>query len=379
VTTHLHVPSPGELIAPESGSALVTISRALGEAHIARGGAASFIGRAGMPHRTQPMGLLQAAIPDKTWLTNSEKLVDRAGAAALGRWPQTDRLWRPVYEAVPPQHTGPAFLHNAAAAAAGLLRARPRAVPVVYLHNEASRGWPLWTRRRLVKRHRVVCDSTFVADRLVPGAAARGELLVLNNGADIHTFRPATDRPEPTVLFVGKVVPHKGPDLLVEAVRVLFEEGLRFRVRIVGGAVLSAQETLTEFEQRLRLRARPLGDWIRFEPFVDRERIAEVYADATIMVVPSNWDEPCSLTLPEGMAAGLACVASSRGGLREMGGGAPLYFDAPDVAQLADQLRLLLTDEEECGRRAALARARAETLSWDRQLAILVDWLEAEP
>jgi glycosyltransferase involved in cell wall biosynthesis len=182
---------------------------------------------------------------------------------------------------------------------------------------------------------------------------------------------------EPTVLFIGKVVPHKGPDLLVEAARLLHEEGLRFRLRIVGGAVLSAQEGLSDFERRLRARAEPLGDRVQFEPFVDRDHIAAVYADATIMVVPSNWDEPCSLTLPEGLAAGLACVASSRGGLPEMGGAAPLYFDPPDVNALAAALRLLLTDDDERRARASAARQRAEEVTWERQLATLTNWLAA--
>jgi glycosyltransferase involved in cell wall biosynthesis len=178
-------------------------------------------------------------------------------------------------------------------------------------------------------------------------------------------------------LFIGKVVPHKGADLLVEAARLLHEEGLRFRLRIVGGAILSAQDDLSDFERRLRARAEPLGDWARFEPFVDRDHVAEVYASATIIVVPSNWDEPCSLTLPEGLAAGLACVASSRGGLPEVGGDAPLYFDPPDVEALASALRTLLTDDDERLARADAARCRAEEITWGRQLAVLNEWLSA--
>jgi glycosyltransferase involved in cell wall biosynthesis len=376
---HLHVPTPGELVSPESGSALVTISRALGEAELRAGGAAGYIARAGMRHRPEPLDLIPAALGDKVWLTSAEKVIDRAAGALTDRWPATNRLWQPVYDAVPESHDGPVFLHNAPAAAAGLRARRPTATPIVYLHNEVTRGWPMHARRRLVSRHRVVCDSRFVADRLVPGAAADGRVLPLVNGTEINRLRPRTVDGEPTVLFLGKVAQHKGPDLLVEAARVLFEEGLRFRLRIVGGAVLSTQAGLSDFEQALRARAEPLGDAVEFAPFVDRDHVEEVYADATIMVVPSNWDEPCSLTLPEGLAAGLACVASRRGGLPEVGGDAPLYFDPPDVRALAGCLRLLLTDDDERRARAAAARQRAEEITWDRQLAVLKDWLATEP
>jgi glycosyltransferase involved in cell wall biosynthesis len=377
VRRHIHIPTPGELVSPESGSALVTIARALGTAQLAAGGRAAYIARQGMRHRPEPMELIPAALPAKVWLTQSEKVLDRAAGVTTDRWTATERLWRPVYDAVPDDGSATVFLHNAPAAAAGLRRIRPGVEGVVYLHNEVTRGWTQRARRRLVQQHRVVCDSRFVAERLLPGAADRAQILALVNGTDVGAPVPDRTDVEPTVLFVGKVSPHKGPDLLVEAARLLFEDGLRFQLRIVGGAVLSARDGLSDFERTLRVRAEPLGEWIRFEPFVDRDHIADVYANATISVVPSNWDEPCSLTLPEGLAAGLACVASDRGGLPEVGGAAPLYFDPADVAGLAAQLRRLLTDDDERQARAKAARARAEEITWDRQLAVLTDWLEA--
>lgn len=372
--THRHVPVPGELVSPVSGRALVTISRALGEAHIRSGGSASFVARAGMPHRPEPLGLIPAGLGHKVWLTRREKVIDRMAGTISDRWIATDVLWEPVYDAIPEDHCGLVFLHNAPAAAAGLRRRRPDAQGVVYLHN-ITRGWPRTARRRLVAHHRVVCDSRFLAERLDPGAAARGAVQPLVNGADVRRFRPRGVEVEPTVLFVGRLEPQKGPHLLIEAACILFEDGLRFRLRIVGSSMLSATEALSPFQVALRDRAQPLGGAVEFVPFVDRGHIADLYADATIMVVPSTWLEPCSLTLPEGMAAGLACVASRRGGLPEVGADAPLYFDPGDVGALVGCLRRLLTDDDERRARAAAARRRAEEISWDVQLGILKSWL----
>lgn len=378
MTLHLHVPTPGELVSPSSGSALVTVARELGVAHQRADGRAAFVARAGMDHQPSPLELIEADLPDKVWLTRSEKVRDLITGNGVDRWPHTDRIWAGVYEAVPSQHDGPVFVHNAPAAAAGWARARPAAQRVVYLHNEVTRGWTPAARRRLVANNRVVANSTFLAERFLPGAARQGRILPLVNGTNPAPEAAAGDD-EPTVLYVGKVVPHKGPDLLVEAARLLFEDGLRFRLRIVGGAVLSTAAGLTDFEQGLRARAEPLGEFVEFTPFVDRDHIADVYRSATIGVVPSNWDEPCSLTLPEALAAGLACVASRRGGLPEVGGNAPLYFDPPDATALAACLRRLLTDDAEREARAAAARQRADEISWDNQLQVLTDWLESGP
>lgn len=302
VRTHIHVPTPGELVSPLTGSAVVTISRALGAAHLASGGQAAVVARAGMAHDARPLELLESELPDKVWLTRAEKVGELATGAVAGRWPAHDRLWGPIWDAIPEAHRDPVFLHNAPAAAAGFRRRFPDGRGVVYLH--------------------------------------------------------------------------KGPELLVEAARLLFEEGLRFRLRIVGGAALSAQDGLTAFERALRTRAEPLGERAEFLPFVDRDHLPAIYRTATIMVAPSNWDEPCTLVLPEAMASGLACVASRRGGLVEAGGSAPLYFDPPDVLALAGCLRRLLTDPGERNERAAAARERAEQLSWPDRLTVLADWLD---
>jgi glycosyltransferase involved in cell wall biosynthesis len=372
---HFHVPTPGELVSPASGSAIVTVARAMGAAHIASGGSAAFVARAGMDHDPRPLGLVEAPVRDRVWQSRTEKAADLLCGSLAGRWPVMDRLWHPILDVLPREGGAAVFLHNAPAAAAGLRRRRPDLVGVVALHNEVLRGWPPWRRRDLLRSTPVFACSRFIADRALPGAASRGRILPLVNGVDTEVFRPAAREVEPTVLFVGKVAPHKGPDLLVEAARLLFAEGLCFRLRIVGGAALSAQQGLSGFEQYLRARAGPLGELAEFVPFVDRNRIASVYAAATVMVVPSNWDDPCPLTMGEGLAAGLACVASRRGGLPEAGGDAPLYFDPPDVAALAACLRRLLTDDHERAARAAAALARAEEISWGRQLARLTEWL----
>lgn len=373
--SHLHVPTPGQLVSPRYGSALVSVARDLGAAHIDAGGAASFVVRAGLGHDPVPLGIIEAAMPDKVWLTQQEKIVDVVAGNTIRRWPRTSALTRPLLDAIPEQHTGPVFLHNQPAAARELRRLRPQAQQVVHLHNEVVKGWSMPARRSLIRDHGVVCVSKFIADRLVPGAADAGEVLVLLNGVDTDVFRPSVTEREPTVLFVGKVSAHKGPHLLIEAARMLHAEGLRFRVRIVGSSELGEMAELAPYERDLRRLSEPLGDLVDFTPFVDRTGIAEVYSGATIMVVPSDWDEPCALTLPEGMAAGLACVASRRGGLPELGGDAVLFFDPPDVIGLANHLRVLLTDEDERRARSAACRQRAEELSWSTRVHLLNAWL----
>jgi glycosyltransferase involved in cell wall biosynthesis len=179
------------------------------------------------------------------------------------------------------------------------------------------------------------------------------------------------------VLFLGRVTPVKGPDLLLRAAAKLLARGRRCVVRIVGSSNFSTSDPLTPYERELRRLAEPLGSAVEFHPFVDRAAVVGEYQRASVFCAPANWDEPFGMTLMEAMACGLAVVTSRRGGIPEACGDAALYFDTPDVDSLADRLGQLLDsaeDREAWGRRA---RRRADQFDWPRQYAALTRLLES--
>ena len=73
----------------------------------------------------------------------------------------------------------------------------------------------------------IICVANVLADRLADAGVPREKLHVVPNGVDTALFTPQTldHRPEtiasPTILYVGNLVPVKGPDLLLEAVAML--------------------------------------------------------------------------------------------------------------------------------------------------------------
>jgi glycosyltransferase involved in cell wall biosynthesis len=87
---------------------------------------------------------------------------------------------------------------------------------------------------------------------------------------------------------------------------------------------------------------------------------------AHIHVVPSRWDEPFGLATLEGMASGLAVIASRTGGTTEVVDGAGLLFERDSTDQLADHLTTLLGDVKLRDEYGVRARARAEKFSWAR-------------
>jgi glycosyltransferase involved in cell wall biosynthesis len=63
-----------------------------------------------------------------------------------------------------------------------------------------------------------------------------------------------------------------------------------------------------------------------------------------ILAVPSLWAEPFGNVALEGLACGCVVVGSNDGGLPDAIGPAGLLFERGNVADLATQLRRLLTD-----------------------------------
>jgi glycosyltransferase involved in cell wall biosynthesis len=317
--------------------------------------------------------------PGLPWRTGS--LVDSvAGRLGLNR-PARIRAYRPAGQAVPDDASW-VFLHNAVPPLSELAQIRPGVGRALWVHNELFRTYgKREMARALGYADRVLCCSHFIADRIAARApSAADSVRVVHNGVDIETFHPRDQDVSdevPVILFVGRVVAEKGPDLLLRAVARIASKKRPFRVRIVGSHGF-ADLPLSPYEEELRRLAAPLGADVEFVPFVPRAVVADLYRSASVFCVPANWDEPFGLTTLEGMASGLAVVASARGGIPEVGGDAISYADPTDTGQLADTLADLLDDPVRRAEIGARARARAEDLSWANQYQRLRDGLSDE-
>jgi glycosyltransferase involved in cell wall biosynthesis len=174
----------------------------------------------------------------------------------------------------------------------------------------------------------VVCVSRHEASRAKKiGIPAKRVKVVLNGIADL----PPTPREDGEqlwpkdrlrVLFVGRLDNQKGVDVLYSAMRVLGERAFAI---VVGSAVVSD----------VRSRLVPPGN-VKVVGWIDRAGIAQLYASADLLVVPSRW-EAFGLVALEAMRAGLPVVASRVGGLPEIveDGITGRLVDAEDAGQLA--------------------------------------------
>jgi glycosyltransferase involved in cell wall biosynthesis len=146
------------------------------------------------------------------------------------------------------------------------------------------------------------------------------EAEVVHPPVEIDRFAPAES--EDYFLYVGELIRHKRVEVALEAAR-----RARVRMKVVG--------TGPELE---RLR-RFYGDRAEFLGRVDDRRLAELYARAGALVVPSV--EEFGIAAVEAQAAGRPVVAIDRGGAREtvLDGRTGVLVPEDDPEAMAEALR----------------------------------------
>jgi D-inositol-3-phosphate glycosyltransferase len=161
---------------------------------------------------------------------------------------------------------------------------------------------------------------------------------------------------ERVILFVGRIEPLKGIDILISAAAQLHEDE-NFIVLIVGGDARAAAEI-----EQLKAQAVRLGidHHISFEGAVEHSRLPLYYNAADVCVVPSYY-ESFGLVAVESMACGTPVVASRVGGLtttvQDGETGYLIPWRCPEP--FAERLELLLDNAE---LRASFGRAGREAV-----------------
>ncbi|RLV47619.1 D-inositol-3-phosphate glycosyltransferase [Nocardioides mangrovicus] len=201
---------------------------------------------------------------------------------------------------------------------------------------------------------------------------------VIHPGVDLDTFRP---RPRAEargrlgiaesaalLLFVGRLQPLKGPDVLVRAAAELLRADPTLRERLVvavvggpSGSGLERPEALVDLADSLGLR-----EVVRFVPPVDRADLVDWYAAADVVVVPS-YNESFGLVAVEAQAVGTPVVAAAVGGLPTAvaDGRSGLVVAGHDPADYAAAIGRLLADQKLRERLSAGALEQASRFGWD--------------
>lgn len=110
------------------------------------------------------------------------------------------------------------------------------------------------------------------------------------------------------LLFVGTLIPEKGPDVLLAAFAAAHRERPDLSLTLVGGGPEGYVDSLRRMADGLP---------VQFTGRLDRAEVTRVYGEHDVLVFPSVWDEPYAVVPPEAMAMGLAVIGTTAGGTPE--------------------------------------------------------------
>lgn len=166
------------------------------------------------------------------------------------------------------------------------------------------------------------------------------------------------------LLYLGRLVPEKRPELLIEAFKKLDTEK---RLVIAGGG-----SDTSEYEASLREAAQ--GDpRVLFTGFVNGEPLEELYSNCFAYVLPSDV-EGMPMSLLEAMAYGRCCVTSDIPECADVLAGAGVTFLRGDAAALRASLESLLADRARVAAMGDAANKRVlSTYNWGSVVARTLD------
>jgi D-inositol-3-phosphate glycosyltransferase len=166
---------------------------------------------------------------------------------------------------------------------------------------------------------------------------------------------------ERIILFVGRIEPLKGIDILIGAAAQLHEDE-NFRVLIVGG---DAGALAQINELRAQADGLGVGHHISFVGAVDHAELPLYYNAADVCVVPSFY-ESFGLVAIESMACGTPVVASRVGGLAStiLDGETGYLISWRCPEPFAERLELLLDNDELRASFGSAAREAVERYRW---------------
>jgi glycosyltransferase involved in cell wall biosynthesis len=201
--------------------------------------------------------------------------------------------------------------------------------------------------------------------RRAGGGRVDDRIALVHHGVQLDRFtrQPLHERASGRqlhVLCVGSLDEYKGHRFLLEACRLLVDDGIDVTLELIGDGPLrsdlEAQARQLRLADRVVVRGRQPSDVVR-----EALRRSDVMALASIQL-ENGFMDGIPNVLVEALATGRPVVASSLPGIRELivDGETGLLAEPGDAASLAAALRRLAEDPDLCERLATAGRAKVE-------------------
>ncbi len=218
---------------------------------------------------------------------------------------------------------------------------------------------------RVARRlERIITVSTSSQDDIITDFGVEPENVhVVNAGVDVDMFKPM-----PNVAKVpGRLMTTASADVAIKGLAYLLEAMAKLRIDHPDLHLVVLGSAKKDSVSRRRIARLGLTDYVEFKSNLSEDKIAELYNEAQLAVVPSIY-EGFSLPAAEAMSCGTPLVATTGGALPEVTGPdgvACLSVPPGDAQALEGAIREMLDRPELRAELGAAARERViERFTW---------------
>lgn len=225
-----------------------------------------------------------------------------------------------------------------------------------------------WSRQAVQRAVRVIAVSQATKDDLIKlYGTSPDKITVIHNGFDSDLFNTQTKTsktqlrslnliPHNYLLFLGTIQPRKNVIKLVQAFRLLKEDGYQGKLVLAGNVGWMAEESLNI------IQSSPDHQDIIMTGYVSDTTRLNLYRHAEVFVLPSFY-EGFGVPAIEAMACAAPVAVANNSSLPEVVGDSGLLFNEHDPADIARAIQELRQDQLGWSKKSL---ARAKHFSWDK-------------
>lgn len=163
----------------------------------------------------------------------------------------------------------------------------------------------------------IFCVSKYIKRQFLDGITAHHDKIhVLYNG--VNGALEKFPKKQKEVLYIGRLVEEKGVDIYVDVVKSIVSQFPEWTFGLLGSYRLGDNKNSNPYAEKVIKKFNDIGDQANFYGFKNEKFVKEKMKNASIIVIPSLWEEPFGLVAAEAMSNAMAIVASKVGGIPEI-------------------------------------------------------------
>ncbi|XZN93111.1 MAG: glycosyltransferase family 4 protein [Microcoleus sp.] len=173
------------------------------------------------------------------------------------------------------------------------------------------------------------------------------------------------------LLFVGRLVPYKCADIVIESIGKL-DPVIKNKIRLTIVGDGPERNNLENRVQELKL-----GEIVSFAGWVNQQETLDYYKKADIFCFPSIREFGGAVVM-EAMACGLPCIVANNGGIGEYVNEETGFKIEPNsreylTEELTSKIKLLVEDDRLRESMSAKAMEKAKEFAWDKKAEKIVE------